>query len=159
MLPLHVTIKDNSFPALFRQAVEGVLSQGMQCTDGDCCQYRYEDDNGHVTACAVGHIITDEAYSARANYLYNNCVGDMNVQQAIEDSIGRQLESEEIEILTELQKAHDDCAGKAFNIAGKYMSEKYRTPGTPEYNSWAMINFRFAVNKICDEYGLPRYLS
>lgn len=115
-------IKDNSTLALFNKAVYGVLTQGRICVSAQgSCEYRASVNGEPLhkpsTACAVGHIITDEVmekYLDGASITLKGSIGHSSeVKLAVERSIGRELLPNEIALLVSLQDAHDesDCTG------------------------------------------------
>lgn len=88
---------------LLKTAITKVLEQGapsINQTALPTCMYRAENGN----CCAVGHLITDEAYSEK---LECNTVDTEIVLNAVASSIGRKLEDAEINYLRSLQMAHD----------------------------------------------------
>jgi len=90
------------FIDVLKEMITGLVKQGKPAMlpDGSCV-YRTECGN----KCAIGQIITDEEYSKE---LENQVITDSKVKIAVQRSIGFDLDCEEIEILSRIQKAHDN---------------------------------------------------
>lgn len=83
-------------------AIDAVIEQGAKSTYGNSCMYR--SDAG---CCVVGHMITDEVY---CHGLEQHAVTMGSVIEAVEESIGLTLTSEDLELLKDLQRAHDSTS-------------------------------------------------
>ena len=85
---------------LFRDVAVHMIRQGERSsnTEGEC-KYWYGD-----LKCAVGCLIKDEHYSSAFEDL---TVNSAEVSGAIEKSIGRKLQDEDLEMLNLLQNVHD----------------------------------------------------
>lgn len=119
---------------IFDKAVGGVVAQGGPSSGVTeeltaVCLCLYRGDNGRK--CAVGHLIDDSAYSSE---LEGQNVSDEKVRWAVENSVGRELSRREVEMLVDLQAAHDQGYGEDF----------------PEY----IPGFLYSVERIADDYNL-----
>lgn len=95
---------------LFETMVNKTIAQGRACYFNGTCEYRHENE-GDVYRCAVGQIITDENYdSIIEDYPLNE--RHTPLMHAIEESLGRPVTDEEIDIMVATQDAHDNAAQK-----------------------------------------------
>ena len=86
---------------IFKRVVSHLLKQGKKSTDNRHCMYR--GHNG--TMCAVGCLIDDEHYSVD---IENESLDDVsNAKIAVEKSIGKTLNAEDMGMLQALQRTHD----------------------------------------------------
>lgn len=89
------------------------------------CAYRGKDG----LTCAAGVLIKDEHYRPE---LEGNTPHDWDVQHAIGKSIGRSLDKEDIELLTELQDVHDFSVISEWAEALEYIADRYDFLLSPE---------------------------
>lgn len=108
---------------LFNHVARHLIRQNEQSRGGvgDTCMYR----NGRGLSCAIGCCINGENY--RPSFEGKAFSGGIYI--AVEKSIGRQLESDEIGMLSDLRKIHDD---------------------------WEPMDWFYKLNEIVDEYRLER---
>ncbi len=110
------------FRSMVIHAVKSVIAQGEQSNlpNSDSCAYRGE--NGKK--CAVGHLISDAAYSA---HLENKTINNEQVRKAISLSQEYPLSEGEANILAQIQCAHDytDRYSMPFVKAFKFLLQKY----------------------------------
>jgi hypothetical protein len=76
-------------------------SEGVQSV----CQYRTSDG----LKCAVGCLITQAVYDATGEFIEGETLEADEVQNAVHDSLGRDLTLEEFRLLQDLQSMHDCC--------------------------------------------------
>lgn len=99
---------------LFDKAVKPLIEQGRRAYDvlDEVCWYRAPCG----AKCAVGWIITDEFYSES---LENQSINSSAVQHAVAQSLGQdELESDQYNLLEDLQSAHDDIGVLRRNVDG-----------------------------------------
>ncbi len=128
-MPEPTTMQD-----LFNKSVEGVYLQdgpSIYSPQGEnFCAYRADDDTGNC--CAIGHLIHDDHYGT---HLEGSTMDAPDVNYAVEQSINRDLESTEIDMLINLQEAHDHFL----------------------HNPWDKKSFLSLTNAVASEYKLTPY--
>lgn len=80
--------------------LSGMKKQSLRT--GGVCAYRGEGGS----MCAVGCLISDEAYASRQN-MEGFTASSLAARGAVSESIGRALERNDTELLTYLQSVHD----------------------------------------------------
>ncbi len=87
---------------IFNRVKKGLLKQNEQCVNVNGCVYR----NSAGLKCAVGQLITDEAYCSD---LEEHSIEDENVKDALMKS-GINVTQEVTHLLNSLQGMHDNLA-------------------------------------------------
>lgn len=90
---------------LFNTSVKGVIDQGTKSvkeSDPYSCVYRGPNN----LKCAVGHLISDTYYDAGFESL--GIADNDEIQDAVSESVGFELEDNAINLLTDLQDYHDN---------------------------------------------------
>lgn len=90
---------------VFDFVVHALREQGVPSIDTSDfrCQYRAMTESGRTLKCAVGHLIPDDLYSPDLESLSP----DNTVMQRV---LARLELTEHTELLTDLQRAHDESA-------------------------------------------------
>lgn len=87
-----------------KQAINKLMKQGSPAVDFNLdCLYR----TGEGNKCLVGHMIKDEHYHRD---LEEHDVTAGEVLRAVENSLGYPIKAEELDLILDLQKAHDNLA-------------------------------------------------
>lgn len=94
--------------ALFDHVVNHLLTQGERAEEANSCKYLMEDGR----KCAVGCLIEIEHYSTDIE----GCAVEKAVLTAVENSIGRKLQTDEPDLLYRLQRVHDNSRPKEWAL-------------------------------------------
>jgi len=100
--------KDVLFPAIVK-AVEATIKQGKQSVNssGDFCMYRGPDG----LKCIVGHMIPDDLYTED---MEDRGPDTLEVRPVLEQIFDSVLSEEELNLLKEVQGAHDGTLQEGF---------------------------------------------
>lgn len=100
-------VKTMNMQEIFDKSVGGVIAQGRKSGQMGSCKYRSHDG----TKCAVGHLITDEAYDYSHEGL---SVNHADVRGMLAASGIDTINADFLDMANQLQVAHDWAGDKHF---------------------------------------------
>ena len=135
---------------IFDKSVSAILLQGKPSITMEDdwggeksmrCKYRSVDECGNTLKCAVGHLISDELYSAELEYKdveYHMVRNALFNSGALGDSGG---DWEIVQLLLHLQWAHDDAArdpdfSHAFFLGAQHVAKNHSLEFEFEQSDW-----------------------
>ena len=95
---------------VFIRMAEHLFEQGERAIAADVCLYRSHNGN----KCAVGALIDDKYYDLSFE---GKSIDDKSVQEAVSNSLGSPLTKDDVDLLAEMQDAHD------YEIADDYFKD------------------------------------